>query len=632
MNTDDILLGLDPQQRQAVTATSGIVIVRAGAGSGKTTVLTRRVAWRAANSTADLEHVLAITFTRQAASELSRRIRTLRFIDDEDAPRQNDFTAGTFHAIALRLLKQRFADTNRAAPLVITNRMALLSTTAGADSRGGGAIDLMNLIDWAHARHLAPTDIGNTIQKFGRQMPVSIDRFIEIFTNYEKAKRKRGVVDLNDLISLVVHEARYDAAFAASIRWQYRHIHVDEAQDMNPLQYSFLRVLVGATPDLFIVGDPHQAIYGWNGADHTLFDELPDLSEGSQVIDLPSNYRCSPQIVAAAVHILKNAGHVANEKSLRLDGAAITTVRCATEQEELTSICQQVIRLHSVAGSWNSIAVLARTNKLASEIASALLDARVPVQDTRPGRGYVAALAEASSLGSRHALAVWAADVIDTPDNNSSDDSKEIATLIRSYLSEHPSGPVDGRSFQSWATTTAQTSPQQGVEVLTFHAAKGREWNAVIVSGAETGLLPHSSATSPEAQKEEGRLAYVACTRAAQHLVITWTDRRGGKRTGPSELLRKLPLGEMIVSAPTPEIQARRKAAPVIDPLAVALNQWRQTAARASNCAPEAVLTDSEMQRLVLANPQSDSDIVAVLGPIIGTRYSARILAAIADR
>ena len=632
MLLDDILLGLDQQQLEAVTATAGTVIVRAGAGSGKTTVLTRRVAWRAANGTADLEHVLAITFTRQAAAELRRRIRTLSFIADEDAPRLNDFAAGTFHAIALRLLKQRFNDSNRSAPLVITNRMALLSTVAGVDSRGGGAFELMTLIDWAHAQNIGPAEAESAIQERGRRMPVTTKRFIEIFTDYEREKRKRGVLDLNDLISLVVHEAKYDGAFAESIRWQYRHIHVDEAQDMNPLQYSFLRVLVGSTPDLFIVGDPHQAIYGWNGADPTLFNDLPDLSAGSYVVELPSNYRCTPQIVAAAVHVLKNAGHDTNEKSLRADGAAITTVRCATEQEELASICQQVLRLHAVTGSWNSISVLSRTNKLASEIALALQSARVPVQETRPGRAYTAALAEASSLGSRHALAVWAADAIDTPDDDTDDDTIEIAASIRMYLAEHPSGPADGRSFQTWVTTTAPTHHHHGVEVLTFHAAKGREWTAVIVSGAETGLLPHSSATSPEAQQEEGRLAYVACTRAAQHLVITWTDKRGGKRTGPSALLRKLPLGESLPAPPTPEIRSRRSAPHVSDPLAVALNQWRNTAARASRCAPEAVLTDAELQRLIRANPQNDADIVAVLGPIIGTRYSARILAAIADQ
>jgi len=629
---DDILLGLDAQQLDAVTAGVGTVIVRAGAGSGKTTVLTRRVAWRVANNTADLEHVLAITFTRQAAAELRRRIRTLNLVDDEDAPRRSEFTAGTFHAIALRLLKQRFDDTNRVAPLVVTNRMQILNTVAGADSRAGGAFELLTLIDWAHARHLGPAEATTAFQELGRRMPVTTQRFTEIFTDYEKAKRKRGVVDLNDLISLVVHEAKYDAAFAESIRWQYRHIHVDEAQDMNPLQYSFLRVLVGNTPDLFIVGDPHQAIYGWNGADHTLFDDLPDLSTGSYVVELPSNYRCTPQIVAAAVHVLKNAGHDANEKSLRSDGAPITAVRCATEQEELATICEQALRLHAVTGSWDSIAVLSRTNKLASEIVLALQSARVPVQEIRSDRKYTAALAEASSLGSRHALAVWAADAIDTPDEDTDDDIKEVAMSIRMYLAEHPSGPADGRSFQTWTATTAPLPQYQGVEVLTFHAAKGREWTGVIVSGAETGLLPHSSAISAEARQEEGRLAYVACTRAAQHLVITWTDKRGGKRTGPSALLRKLPLGESPLAPPTAEIRSRRSVPIASDPLAVALKEWRSTAARASRCEPQAVLTDAELERLVRANPQNDVDIVAVLGPIIGGRYSARILAAIADQ
>ena len=137
-----LLDDLDPDQYEAVTTPAGVVVVRAGAGSGKTTVLTRRIAWRLDTETATARHVLAITFTRQAAGELRRRLRALTGDTEREA---NLVTAGTFHAIALSLLRQRREDQGKSMPNVLNNRHALLSAARGTERPGDETYDILNM-------------------------------------------------------------------------------------------------------------------------------------------------------------------------------------------------------------------------------------------------------------------------------------------------------------------------------------------------------------------------------------------------------------------------------------------------------------------------------------------------------
>ena len=147
-----------------------------------------------------------------------------------------------------------------------------------------------------------------------------------------------------------------------SMRHQFRHVSVDEAQDMNPLQYEFLRLLVGDEPDVFVVGDPNQAIYGFNGADNTLFDELPGLGAGARVVTLPSNYRCTPQVVDAASRLLRNGGQEIEAVSRRPNGRAVAFVGCENEFAERNVIARELRRMRDACGTWNLLAVLVRVN------------------------------------------------------------------------------------------------------------------------------------------------------------------------------------------------------------------------------------------------------------------------------
>ena len=618
---ESVLAGLDAEQREAVTAPVGIVVVRAGAGSGKTTVLTRRIAWRTLSGTADIEKTLAITFTRQAATEM--RTRLARF-ELEGRP-----TIGTFHAIARRLMLQNLEDRNRRAPVIVNNRSSLMSSCMGDDAKHGGVMDMLSAIDWAHAHMIAPDAAASALSSAGMKIPLPALRFTEVFKIYEQTKRKRGVIDLNDFMTSVVTEAAKDPRFAESIRFQYRHVSVDEAQDMNPLQYAFLKVLLPANPDVFLVGDPNQAIYGFNGADKDLFDSLPGFNTGANVVSLPSNYRCTPEIVKIAVDSLAKDGQIADAVSKRQSGAVVRLERCATEAAEQQLITKLVTRAHSSDRSWSDIAVLVRVNTVADGIRDQLIAAGIPVRSARRGGAWARAVAAATSLTGRDDLATWAADILDTGEYTPDDADFQIAKLVRDFLDLHRSGGVDGRTFGSWLVTSADIAETDGVEVLTFHAAKGREWSYVVVAGMEKGLLPHRSARTGSARSEEARLAYVALTRAADELVVTWTDQRNTKSSGPSPFLPSVTTSVPVIDAPPEELRRIARQRPQQDPLELALEEWRQQKARNSRMEPNGILTTSQMHSIVRDKPSTEDALAGLTDIIFARRYATELLATI---
>lgn len=624
---DSVLAGLDSDQRTAVTAPIGIVVVRAGAGSGKTTVLTRRIAWRALSGTAEIDRTLAITFTRQAATEM--RSRLARF-DLDGRP-----TIGTFHAVARKLMLQFLEDNNRRIPVIVNNRASLMMACMGDDAKSGVVYDMLAAVDWAHSHMIAPAKAAESLSASKQKVPLGAQRFTQVFEEYERTKKKRGVLDLNDFLTSVILEAKKDPRFQESIRFQYRHISVDEAQDMNPLQYAFLKVLAPPTPDLFLVGDPNQAIFGFNGADRSLFDQLPDFTAGVNVIPLPNNYRCTPEIVQMAVDTLAKDGQIATAISQRSSGRVVQLERCTDAATELRFIAKTVRRAESQQRTWNDIAVLTRVNSLAESIRKELVHAGIPVRSSRSGGAWARAVGVATALTGRDELTAWAADVLDTGEYSKDDADFQIAIYVRQFLDENRSGSVNGRVFGSWMATSADVAEPDGVEVLTFHAAKGREWSYVIVAGLEKGLMPHSSARATEARSEEARLAYVALTRAGDDLTITWTDMRGKKQSGPSPFLPSVTTAIPQFSPPPDEFrEIARTRSPKLtndDSLKKAINEWCIQRARAARINPDGVLADRQIRSIVRTKPTTMEELSEVTDVLFARRYGEELLTIISE-
>lgn len=641
MDAESLLVDLDPDQRRAVTAEGHLVAVIAGAGSGKTRVLTRRVAYRVATGTADARHTLALTFTREAAGELRRRLTGLGISDRIEA--------GTFHSVALALLRRRWADTGRRAPTVVDDRSRIIGEMlAGRSGRPGPELgDLVAEIDWASARGLDPEGYGRAVRSGARRSRVA-DRVPELLDAYRQEKRRRGIVDFDDLLGVSVAEMRRDPRFAEATRWRFRHLLVDEAQDLNPLQQAFVDMVRDGVDDVFIVGDPAQAIYGFTGSDPGLLVDVERRFPGVEVIRLPVNHRCTPQVVAAGVSVLGHAGVSGDLRSGREDGAAVTITGHADERAEATAVAAAIARLDPGGTRRGQAAVLARTHVQCRLVEEALRAAGVPV---RP-RGLDAdpdtrrALDTARRRQSATALRDWAHSVLDDTSANAPADAPDevatsavtpamVAAAALDHLRHQPDG--DGATFATWIATEDPFGrrDRDGVEVLTFHAAKGREWHRVWIVGAETGSVPHRSATTKEALAEEARLLYVAITRATDHCAISHAERRGGYRREPSPFLAAVETGSSAPVGPPPEIAAvlaaRRR-----DPGQIrrdALHRWRADVARATGAMPESICSDRVLTRLADEPPTTTEELDRLTrwGPLTSARLLPGLLTALAE-
>jgi DNA helicase-2/ATP-dependent DNA helicase PcrA len=631
VNAESLLDQLDDDQRLAVTCAPTATVVHAGAGSGKTRVLTHRIAWRIAQGDVDPARVLAITFTREAASEMRRRLRALGITRHNRAGDSDQPTIGTFHSAALALLRRRASDTSAAMPNVVGNRLALLNRVLGENSLGRRAGAVLAEIDWAKARVIAPEHYVREAQRANRAVPIDLAQVADAYARYETERRRRGLVDLDDLISLATQAIRERADFAAATRFRFRHLFVDEAQDMNPLQFAFFEALRGDNKDVFVVGDPLQAIYGWNGADPELFLRLPDVLPQATLLALPNNYRCTPQVLAVAAQVATHDGSTPDVRSRRSSGLPVQYIEVDDEVDELMMVVNAAQR-HLQSGSEPSFAVLARTHTVLERIAESLRANGVPVASRRASAMRSNAIDEVAECRSRHDLGMWAADVIV---ESTDPDERIVAEQVQAYLRSSTHGQVDGRSAAAFLRASHTAPDRFGVELLTFHSAKGREFQTVFIVGAEQGLLPHSGAKSQSQLREEARLAYVACTRAADRLVIVRARKRNMRNTSPSEFFSALP--NEVERRSQSDLEQPRTALPKLsvplDPHVAAdrelrrrLCVMRDVIARTSYTMPEAVLSDSLVARLVREKPRDMEHLARMLGPLTAARLGAAIL------
>jgi len=540
--TPTVPAGLTPAQHEAVTASDPLLCVLAGAGAGKTRVLTLRVARRVQDGSAFEDHVLVCTFSRKAADELRRRLWRLGV--------GGQVRAGTFHRTALGLLRQHRADRGAPPPTVLADRRALLaellgpsgaraagsSRTRGGRARSGGGErfrsgvpQLEAEIGWAKARLVAPGDYEEAARAAGRRTSMPAARVADLYARYEEAKRRQRALDLDDLLWAGADLLEEDRAFGDSVRWRYRHLFVDEMQDVNPAQFRLLRALLAEAPDLFVVGDPNQSVYGWNGADPTLLERLPDILAGTRVLRLDENHRSSPQVVKVASAALGLPGP-GSPTSSRTDGPVPRIVGHATDADEAAWVAREVWLAHTPGRRWSQLAVLARTNAQLGPVADALAAARIPWQAAGGDLGPASDVRRDPATGS-----LVPADELDADDHVDDGPADDEAVEAAPGTEHERPAPAVGRD------------PGDAVVLTTFHRAKGLQWPVVFVVGLSEGLVPIGSARTEAAMDEERRLLYVALTRAEDALSAGWARHRdaeaaaaGGAGRRPSRWLEAM--------------------------------------------------------------------------------------------
>ena len=249
----------------------------------------------------------------------------------------------------------------------------------------------------------------------GRRGATPPDRIATALADYETLKRRRGVVDLDDLLTIAARELLSDPAWADAVRFRYRHVVVDEAQDLNPVQHRVLDLIVGGRDDLYLVGDPAQAIYGFNGSDPGLLRDIAARLPGVEVIHLPTNHRSTPQIVAAGAAVLQAGGQPAVAVAVRGDGEALRILAADDEDHEAALVATFGRAVDPVAVRAGTMAVLARTNAQLARLASALTAAGVPVmrRQLAPGSPLAGVVRAVTALPSASRLRGWAHDVLE---------------------------------------------------------------------------------------------------------------------------------------------------------------------------------------------------------------------------
>jgi DNA helicase-2/ATP-dependent DNA helicase PcrA len=539
--------GLTPAQRDAIMAPDQPLCVLAAAGSGKTTVLTRRVARRVLDGSGRAEHTMAVTFTRKAAAELRRRLSTLGVPDG--------VRAGTFHALAYAQLRRYWADRDRRPAPLVSNPASLVGVVAGTSDPAERAV-LAGEIHWAQVRLVTPAGYAAAAARAGRFVPgVRAVDIAGVMARYQDEKARRGVLDLDDLVTTCASVLEEDEAAAAALRWRTRHLYVDEFQDVNPAQWRLLRSWLGDGNDLFVVGDPRQAIFGWNGADPTLLDRLPDLLPGLHVVRLDDNHRSTPQVLAAARSVLASDP----ARATRPDGTAPRISGHDDEDAEALGVTRWLRAAHRPGRPWSHLAVLARTNARLEPVAEALTRAGIPHRATPVPVALRRAIDALRRLPPRRRVRDALAELVveETAPLDRAERTSTLATLGRlvdEHALEFPDATVG--EFLAWTTAHDDVSEAStdAVSLSTFHRAKGLQWPAVALVGLEDGLVPIVHATTAEALAEERRLLYVAITRAEDELWCSWArTRRHGDRIWACEPSPFIAAVEAATGEPAPE-------------------------------------------------------------------------------
>jgi len=364
-----IFEGLNAEQRRAVEAVRGPVCILAGAGSGKTTTITRRIANQVAAGTFATDEILAVTFTDKAATEMRHRLETLGV---------SGVTARTFHSAALAQLHRLGTAPSRILPSkALTLRRIGNGLPPPYKFRPAG--DLATEIEWAKNRRLAPDTYYEGLGD--HEPPIPRDLMRKVFRLYESEKVERGFVDFEDLLELAIRLFDEDEHALAEVRGRYRAFTVDEYQDVNLLQQTLLDRWLGAGEELCAVGDDYQSIYAFTGATPRYLLELPRRFPNATVVRLEANYRSSPEVLALANRIVPALGGAQKVLRATRDGGPEPIVRAFDSADgERAFVLERVRELHASGVPYEEMAVLCRTNARLADFEEPFHEARIPFQ------------------------------------------------------------------------------------------------------------------------------------------------------------------------------------------------------------------------------------------------------------
>lgn len=572
------LNGLNEAQKQAVLHTQGPALILAGAGSGKTKVLTHRVAYLIAAKKIAPYNILMCTFTNKAAQEMRNRIQIL--LSATSNGRTELPYAGTFHALSVRILRRDGQHIGIPSNFVIYDEQDQLDAVK----------NIMKILDIS-VKNCNPRAILHTISEAKNEL-ISATEYpqyargyfqetvAKIYLEYQKLLAENLALDFDDLLARTVYLFQKKPEVLGKYQETYKYIVVDEYQDTNKAQYILTKLLSGRYRNISVVGDASQSIYRWRGADFrnilNFKSDFPDVAE----YHLEQNYRSTQIILNAAFAVIsKNTSHpILKLWTSNKEGEQIQLYEARNEQDEAAFIVTTVLQANR---PFTDFAVLYRTNAQSRVLEEAFLHAGIPYilvggtrfyerkeikdvlaylrllsnpKDTvsysriqKIGKGRLEKfdrfaqevindnkLVEFATLELLD-LVLERTDYLSLYDANVEEEAYRLENIkeLRSVAAEFPeleafleNVALVEREYEP-DIVRAREQSKSAITLMTMHAAKGLEFPVVFVVGMEEGLFPHSRALMDrEELEEERRLCYVAFTRAKTHLYLTYANKR----------------------------------------------------------------------------------------------------------
>lgn len=677
--------GLDDEQLTAVTAPRGPVCVLAGAGTGKTRTITRRVAHLVRTGHVAPGQVLAVTFTARAAGEMRTRLRTLGVAGVQ---------ARTFHAAALRQLRYFW-------PRVVGGdqwqlleaKLRFVGQAAARAKAGTDAASLRDLageIEWAKSGLVTPDGYPAAVAARRRATPGPAEQVAQVYAGYEALKNRAQLLDFDDLLLYTAAALEEHTDVAQEFQERYRCFVVDEYQDVTALQQRVLDAWLGGRDDLTVVGDANQTIYTFAGATPRYLLEFPRRFPEAVLVRLRRDYRSTPQVVAVANTLIGFArGRVAGTR-LRLVGQLPVgpepeLTEHDDEPAEAAAVAAQIARLVADGTPPSEIAVLFRINAQSEVYEQALTALGVPYQVRggerffsrpevrramtvlRTAAGRAGEPPAAPLVDAVRAVLVPAGLTPEPPDGAGQraqwESLRALVELAEELVAVEPE--ADLRRFCAELDTRAEAAHPptvQGVTLACIHAAKGLEWDVVFLVGLADGTLPIQHADGDdEAIEEERRLLYVGITRARRRLLLSWALCRqpgGARRRRRSRFLHGLlperppasrvadgarrggakprcrVCGSVLIG---PDAAKRRRCADCPSDVDVELldrlKGWRSAEAKQQQVPTYVVFADATLTAIAEQRPVDDATLARIPG--IGAhkldRYGPAVLALVAD-
>jgi DNA helicase-2/ATP-dependent DNA helicase PcrA len=672
---DDVLAGLDPEQRAVAEAVRGPVCVLAGAGTGKTRAITHRIAHAVRTGVVEAQGVLAVTFTTRAAGELRQRLRAL------GTP---GVQARTFHAAALRQLTYFWPRViGGDPPSIIESKLPLLIDACRQIRKNPDRSELRDIageIEWAKVTQLAPDDYAAGAVKAGRTSPVPAEEVVRLYDAYERLRRERHLLDFETILELTAAVMTEHREVAGQIRQQYRYFVVDEYQDVNPLQKLLLDTWLGGRDDICVVGDPNQTIYSFTGATPRYLTGFAVEHPDAAVIKLVRDYRSTPQVVGLANRVLEKAKtpHRLELIAQRPDGPEPVFAEFDDEPAEAEGVAGAVRVLIDAGTPAREIAVLFRVNAQSEAYEQAFKTAGISYllrgaerffERPEVRQAVVLLRGAARSAAAEDDLAPTVHHILAgiglTPEPPGGGTARERWESLNALAELAEDLAVKGGDLPSFVAELERRASEQhappieGVTLASLHAAKGLEWDAVFLVGVTDGMMPIIYAETPEQVEEERRLLYVGITRARAHLHLSWALARslgGRKSRRPSRFLDGLagrPATATRVSAPVRE--RRQVAAPLScrvcaktlitgaeqklgrcagcpadydERLLDELKSWRAARAKQDKIPSYVIFTDVTLQAIAERAPTVEGDLLAIpgIGRVKLDRYGEAVL------